>query len=248
MGAITDFIDANPQIALGGAVVGVLVIGGILLKKRSAQSALAATTPTGVTSDLSGLTSDGQGGHIVYVPTQTTFSTDNRTIGADFSNDPQLTTIQTGQIGPIGNTDTTTTNTKTTSATPVATIPTPTTPRPIVPPSPPASSGSAGTGNPPPRATTPPTVAPPTQGKNLYWDQRYTISGGETLSSIAAMRTRWLRANKGFPGSMSITWNDLYAHNTTVINAESAAHNNPIPGGPWNDIFPGEVIVLPDWR
>lgn len=250
MGKIADFVDKNPTLIIGGSGFIILFVGYQLIKKKPAPATSSATTG-GVDTGLSGLATDANGNHVVYIPTQTTFSTVNSTAGA-FSNDPSLTTIS----GPIGNTDSpTSTVTKTTTA-PTTIIPTPYGQPPIVIPvkqpttpvtsSPPASSGSAGTGNPPPRAPVPPTVAPPSKGKNLYWDQRYTIGAGENLSSIAAKRTRWLKMSKGFPGV--ITWNDLYAHNTAVINADSAAHHNPVSGGPWNDVFPTENIVIPDWR
>lgn len=238
MGKIADVVDKNPTLVLGGGVVLILLVGYQLTKKKTPSPAM--TNPNGMSGDLSGLVTDGQGGHVVYVPTQTTFSTTNQNQQGVFaSNDPSLTTI----TGPIG---TTTTNPPSIIASPPTVV--------TGPPGPQGNPGKQGPPGPPPNAgpphkqPPPPIVAPPTRGKNLYWDQRYSVSRGETLSSIALNRTRWLRNNKGFPGSMSISWNDLYAHNTAVINATSAAHHNPIPGGPWNDVFPGENIVIPDWR
>lgn len=99
---------------------------------------------------------------------------------------------------------------------------------------------------PPTHSPPPPQPVPRPTSKSLIWDQRYTIRGGETLSSIASVVTRNCRG-QGMPGSQSVGWHDLYAHNTNTINAESAAHHNPIPGGPWNDIFPGETITVPRW-
>src|SRR5438270_5958084 len=75
----------------------------------------------------------------------------------------------------------------------------------------------------PVRQPPPPTPVPPTRGKGLIWDQRYSIHGGETLSSIAAVITRNLRA-RGMSGSMSVTWHDLYGHNTDLINRTAQAH------------------------
>ena len=109
-----------------------------------------------------------------------------------------------------------------------------------------ATGGTTTPTTPPVHNPPPPQPKPKPTSKSLIWDQRYTIRGGETLSSIATSVTRTCRA-QGMPGSQSVTWGDLYSHNTATINAESAAHHNPIPGGPWNDIFPGETITVPRW-
>ena len=202
----SSFLETHKGIALGGGVILLLVVAGVMMKSK--QSTTPATATTG---DLSGLH-----GGIVYVPTQTSFSTQNIKYGAQVnSNDPNLTSVSGTQTV----TGATTTTTKTTTNT-------------------------GGTSTAP---HTPPVPIPtPVTSKGLKWDTQYTILGGQTLSSIAAQVTRTLRA-AGMPGSMSVTWHDLYAHNTNVINATSAAHHNPIPGGPWNDIFPGEVITIPRW-
>jgi hypothetical protein len=206
--SFTDFVQSHKSLVYGGAIVLILVVAGEFMKK---QTGIPVSTQAG---DLSGL-SNG----IVYVPTQTSFTTEN--IGADFSNDPNLTSIKTGNITTNSPTSTTTTST-------------------------------TQRGSKPPGGEKPPTHKPPVKppvhktAKSLKWEQRYTIRGGETLSSIAASLTRQLRA-QGMPGSMSLTWHDLYSHNTQIINATSAAHHNPIPGGPWNDIFPGEMITVPRW-
>jgi hypothetical protein len=89
-----------------------------------------------------------------------------------------------------------------------------------------------------------PIPPPPTKGKGLIWDARYTIRGGETLSSIAASLTRSLRAT-GMPGSMSLTWHDLYGHNTDLINRTAQAHGFRTDYYNW--IFPGEIITVPRW-
>lgn len=108
------------------------------------------------------------------------------------------------------------------------------------------ATGGNKTPSPPVHSPPPPQPPPRPTNKSLIWDVRYTIRGGETLSSIASVVTRNCRA-QGMPGSQSVTWGDLYSHNTATINADSAAHHNPIPGGPWNDIFPGETITVPRW-
>lgn len=95
----------------------------------------------------------------------------------------------------------------------------------------------------PPRALPPPTPVPVTN-KGLIWDTRRAVLGGETLSSIASQQTRYLRT-KGMPGSMQVTWNDLYAHNTTLISQQAAAHGHTTDV--WNWIFPGETLIVPRW-
>lgn len=220
-GGVFEFVQAHPGIAIGGGVVLLLLIGGSILKTKQP----ATTNPNAPLGDLSGL----QNG-IVYVPTQTSFITNNKS-GVFASNDPTLTTITTGPVNsPTSTSTTTTTNNPVYRGHPIPG------PKPVPTPAPP----------PPPRNPPPPQPQPPVKAKGLIWDQRHTILGGETLSGIAATLTRQLRA-QGMPGSQSITWQDLYAHNTAVINATSAAHHNPIPGGPWNDIFPGELISTPRW-
>lgn len=96
---------------------------------------------------------------------------------------------------------------------------------------PPPSTGGSGGGTPPPR-------------KGLIWDKRYTVRGGETLSSIAVTVTRQCR-QQGMPGSMSVTWHDLYAHNTTIVQkyAQQHGHNTNY----WNWVFPGEILTIPHW-
>lgn len=192
---VLTWIEEHPSISLaGGIILLVLLVAAISRNKAS-----ATTNPNGL-AGTNGL----QNGNIVYVPTQTSFTTINR-----------------------GNTSTQTSTTTTTVN-----------PGPVASPQPPTSG--------PIKAPGPPQPKPPTTGKSLIWDQHHTITGGETLTSIAASLTRSLRA-QGMPGSQSVSWHDLYAHNTGVINATSAAHHNPIPGGPWNDVFPGETIIVPRW-
>jgi hypothetical protein len=190
-----SWIEDHPSLSLaGGVILLVLLVAAVSRSKSS-----ATTNPNGLSGAPNGL----QNGNLVYVPTQTTFTTINK-----------------------GNTSTSTTTT-TVNPGPVASPPPPPVANPI-------------------KAPGPPQPNPPATGKGLKWDQHHTIAGGETLTSIAASLTRSLRA-AGMPGSQSVTWHDLYSHNTGVINATSAAHHNPIPGGPWNDVFPGESIIVPRW-
>lgn len=198
---------------------GLVIGGGVVLVLVLAGAYMSSKNKTTPTTTATGDLSGLTNG-VVYVPTSTSFSTTNERYGA-FSNDPNLKTVTNS-----GNTTTTTTKTIN--------------PPPTVPPV--HTGGGSDGGHVPP----PPVPPPPTKGKGLIWDSGYVISGGETLSSIASKITFQLR-QQGMPGSMSVTWHDLYAHNTNVINSTSAAHHNPIPGGPWNDIFPGERITVPRW-
>lgn len=242
-GSFFTFLEAHPTVAVG-AVLGILIVGGMLISKKQQ----ASTTPNADTSGLPGLTN----GNIVYVPTSTNFTTVNR--GSNFGNTTNNVSkasdggiIQNAVGTPSSNTGTssnTTTSPQGTIQQAVQRITQQT-----------VSSGSTTQTNSsvqtnvntvPGKAPPPPQPKPPQTSKGLIWDQRHTITGGETLSGIAASLTRSLRA-AGMPGSMSVGWPDLYAHNTAVINATAAAHHNPIPGGPWNDIFPGEVITVPRW-
>lgn len=197
------FLETHKGIAIGGGVILLLVIAGIMM--RSKQKTLPVTA-TGGAPDLSGLT-----GGKVYVPSQTTFSTQNIKYGP-LSNDPNLTSATLRDAF----------NTTSTSNVP------------------PSSIG----GQPDPRPLPPVPAPPPTAGKGLIWDTRRTVLGGETLSSIAAGQTRYLRS-KGMPGSMMITWHDLYAHNTDVIARAAQAHG--YTSDVWNWIFPGEILTVPRW-
>jgi LysM repeat protein len=76
-----------------------------------------------------------------------------------------------------------------------------------------------------------PKPAPKPTPKPVGWTKTYTIKSGDTLSAIAAR--------------LGTTWEQLYQHNENTINQISNAHGNPIPGGAWNNIFPGETIYIP---
>lgn len=195
----STFLETHKGIALGGGVILLLVVVGIAM--RSKQSTLPATA----TADLSGLS-----GGKIYVPTSTSFSTQNIKYGPQInSNDPLLTAVSGSQT-ITGPTTTTTTY-------------------------PPAQ---------PPTRTPPPPTPVPITNKGLIWDTRRVVLGGETLSSIASQQTRYLRT-KGMPGSMSITWNDLMAHNMSVITKYANMHGHMQNVQDW--IFPGETLIVPRW-
>lgn len=59
----------------------------------------------------------------------------------------------------------------------------------------------------------------------------YTVVAGDTLARIAERN--------------HTTWQSLYQLNKGVIDKIASQHGNPVPGGPWNNIFPQEVIKIP---
>jgi len=223
--SIGTYVEEHPALSFGIAFVGALVIWTVFSKKHGAAGSTA--------SDLSGVATDASGNRVVYVPTQTSFSTSN--IGADFSNDPNLQNIQTGAIvtnSPISASQQTSTSTTTVNpprqAPPPIIITKPSPPPPI---------------EPPPAKLPAPAPAP---HYAIQWNWLYTVQSGDTLSKIAG----WLTDNAhraGMPNNMAITWQMIYGYNKAVIDSTSAAHGNPIPGGPWNNIFPGEKISLAGW-
>jgi hypothetical protein len=206
------WIQDHPDLALAGGVVGVLLVAGSIFKAKTGVPGTA-----GATQDLSGLKNG-----IVYVPTQTTFQTINRTQSGVFaSNDPALTSVTAGPV----NSPTTTTTTGG--------------PGPAGPPGTPGPAGPPG-----PRQPPPPKPNPPPTTRHLIWDQGYTIVGGDTLSAIAARLTPKLRA-QGMPGSMSLTWTDLWQHNQGVVTKYANMHGHY--RNVWDWVFPGERITVPRW-
>ena len=219
MASMEDFVSTHKGLVIGGGLIAILVIGGKFL---SAKSPSTSSTTSG---DLSGL----QNGNLVYVPTQTSFTTENQS-GIFASNDPTLQSItNSGPFGSPTTTTTTTTNKGGVTGRPIIVNPPPPVTRPPV------------TRQPPP-----PVPHPTTPGKSIKWNVGYTVVGGDTLSGIASKQTRQMR-NAGMPGSMSISWHDIYSNNQSIIDSTSKAHGNPIPGGAWNNIFPGEHLTLPSW-
>lgn len=251
-GGIGEFIAEHPAIAVGGVVV-VLFAGYMLLNKGKTASQPSANTAQGqaTMTDLTGLSTDAQGNHVVYVPTTTTFTTNNRITGSNV-NSPNSTTATSSVNAPsatsVTSTPSTTVNAPTTTTVTVSnTVPPTPVPVPTPAPPPPSTTPSSNT---PGRTGTP---APTPQHKGgLVWDQHYTIRGGDTLSGIAANLTNSLR-RAGMPTSLSVTYNDIYAHNTVTINKYAQQHGTPIknPAFPTpaaiNNIFPGEIIVVPRW-
>jgi hypothetical protein len=237
-GGIGSFVRDHPALSFGIAFVGALVLWTIFSKKQS--------TGVSTAQDLAGVT-DASGQRVVYVPTQTTFSTSN--IGADYSNDPNLTTISNSPVvsnSPITVSKVTTPAPVVVTAPPpvIITKPAPPPPKPLPSPTPPPPSGGTGTGGVHPVKSPPP---PPPVVKGVKWASIYIVLGGDTLSGIAQKITNQLRA-AGAPSSTVVTYQQIYNYNKAVIDGTSKAHGNPIPGGPMNNIFPGEKIVVPVWK
>ena len=84
-------------------------------------------------------------------------------------------------------------------------------------------------GNPVDRHPFPPQHEPPPPPPPRHI--AYTIVHGDTLGNIGA--------------KYHTTATALYGANKTTIDRTAAAHGNPIPGGAINNIFPGEVIYIP---
>lgn len=183
----------------------------------------------------SGLINPYTGQAVAYVPTGTNFTTNN--VGAQINGTPGNVTVNaTNSITP--NSPTTINQTR------------------FVAPTPPIAPATPVVNNPAPLPTTPtvvasptpvmqPAVTPPPQ-KSMLWSGSYTVRGGDTLSGIASMVTNNLRA-QGAPTTSVVTYQQIYSNNQGVIDSTAKAHGNPIPGGPWNNIFPGETIRIPTW-
>lgn len=231
-GGIGSFVSEHPALSFGIAFVGALVLWTVFTKKQS--------TGVSTAQDLSGVGTDASGQRVVYVPTQTTFSTSN--IGADYSNDPNLTTISNSPV--VSNSPISVTNNV---APPPVIISKPTPPPPVQappPPRPPGSTGGTDTGGPHPIKAPPPPAT--TKKWQIFWNYPYVVGPGDTLSKIAANITDAAH-RAGMPNNMAITWQMIYNYNKSIIDSTAAAHGNPIPGGPANNIFPGEKIWLAGW-
>jgi hypothetical protein len=224
-----SFIKEHPTLMIGGGIVAVLLVGAAYFNKQKAGASAGQ-------QDLSGLGTDGAGGRLVYVPTSTNFTTEN--VGADFSNNPMLESIVTGAITTNSQITKSTASSVVTNNPPVVRD-VPPTPPPAVPP--PVVQMPTG-GTPPVKAPPP----PPPPKKGIVWNYPYTIRGGDTLSAIANNITNAARA-AGAPSNTVITWQMIYDYNKGTIDRWSNDRGNPIPGGPWNNIFPGEQIWLATW-
>lgn len=191
-------------------------VGGYLLFGRKNKPKTPASTTTSGPVDINGNPQPV----VEYVPT-TGDSYTNVNYSTDSNN---VTNSSTSNSNNSTNTNTTTT----TNPPPIIIPPMPPT-RPPLPPIPIPHPPIPGPPPPPPPAKPPtpiPTPQPPRPATHSY-----TVVRGDTLSGIASRN--------------NTTWQVLYNLNKGVIDSTSAAHGNPIPGGPWNNIFPGESLQLP---
>jgi LysM domain len=87
------------------------------------------------------------------------------------------------------------------------------------------------TGPPPHQGPQPRPIIKPPVPKAGSWTCRYTVVEGDELGTIASR--------------YNTTWPAIYGHNTGTINAVAGLMHEIIPGGPWNNIRPGEVLFVP---
>lgn len=185
-------IDEHPEASLAVLALGAVVVGGVLLKKNAHTA--TGTANGGVVP--SGLAKDANGNPIVYVPTSTSFSTQN--IGAQFSNDPSLQSVTTGAI--------TTNSPVTVSAGPVTVQSTP---------KPPTANPIPTQPHPAPHQPAP---APPAR-YGLQWGARHSVTSDDTnhgsgaLAYIAANSTTIMHTQQHAPSSASISAADIVKHN-----------------------------------
>lgn len=247
--AFVAYIEAHPLIVVGGVVVAGLLLGSVLHKAPATPPAVATgpvvpgTYNNGINpmtgqpyTNINQLINPATGLPTMYVPTSTNFTTNN--VGAQFSNNPALSSVQvqaTNSITPLG------------SQSPIVRVISPVAPiapaKPIVNNPAPLPSTPVVVASPTP-ISQPPVQAPPQ--KAMQWSGSYTVRGGDTLSGIAAQVTNSLRS-MGAPPTTAVTYQMIYSNNQGVINSTAQAHGNPIPGGPQNNIFPGEVLRVPVW-
>ena len=198
-------------------VGGVFVVGYFILGRKNNKNA-PTTSTSGVTS--------ANGQPVQYVPT-TGDSYTNINYNQN-SNSNNTTNIPASPMPPMPPSHGPLPTTKPPSGIgPVPPTPSPTpVPVPILPsPVPPPP--------PPPPTPKPPTPMPlPPAHPPISATKSYTIVRGDTLSGIASR--------------FHTTWPVLYNMNKGVIDSTSAAHGDPIPGGAYNNIFPGEVIQVPN--
>lgn len=196
---------------------GVFLGAYILFGRKQKQ---AATTSTNVLAGQS--TQNGANGQPVveYLPTTGDSYTNVNYTSQVNSNNPSINNSHTSDQTTNNNTTGSVVNspggTVNPTPPPAAPLPQP----PTVPPPTPVVQ--------PPHPPQPPSNPAPPPANPF---KQYTIVHGDTLSAIA--------------GRFHTTWQNLYNINKGVVDQWAAAHNSPIPGGPWNNIFPGEQIQVP---
>lgn len=240
---LEDFIRQHMVLVVAGVVIGGLLLSRLVNKSGGNSGTGTATTTSPKLVDNSGLTysfdpttgtyRQTNGTPVAYIPTSNNYTTNN--VGAQFANDPALSSVtvqasnniipapqvRTFQQAPVVPTNS-----------PVITNPAPVPVPPVVAAPTPVSQ--------------PPVTPPPSISKTMQWNGTYTVRGGDTLGAIAGMVTNNLRAS-GAPSSVTVSYDQIYAMNKGTIDSTANAHGNPVPGGPWNNIFPGEVLKIPTW-
>lgn len=226
-GGVLAFLENNPTITIGGAIVVVLLFGALLLRKANATG-----TGTSTTSNLSGLGVDANGNPVVFVPTSTEFYTDN-SVAATSAPGAPATIGNIGSPAPVSTTTTTNTTTTNPPGFPHQGGKPPVSP----------GHGGTGTGGTHPKKSPPP---PPTHkpAKSIHWTKGHHVGSGETLSSIAAQDQNAVRS-QGLK-SFVVTWQQIYQHNKTTIDNKAKAMHGKAPY--YNDLYPGELIVVPEYR
>lgn len=197
-----------------------LIIGGafILAYMFIGRKNKQATNPTANANNLLGSQGNSANPLIEYVPTTgDSYSNINYTDSTTTNNRNVTTTNSNNSTSTVNS------NNPVTTPPPPPFIPPPV----LFPPRPPVNNPPPPP--PPPTQPTPPPPPPPPPPKPAT--KTYTVVSGDTLSGIA--------------GRFGTTWPILYNMNKGTIDQTSAQHGNPIPGGSWNNIFPGEVLQVP---
>jgi len=96
-----------------------------------------------------------------------------------------------------------------------------------------------------PTPITPRPIPKPVYAGRRIWDVRYTVRRGDTLTGIAAGANATLHMQGS--GNNGVTMDELYTHSKATIDADAQAHGYPISRDPRDNIFPGEIIILPRW-
>jgi hypothetical protein len=205
-GGISGWLERNPTLALGAVIIFVLLIGATLLRHKAASATASAATQ----GNLSGLGTDTGGNPIVYVPTQTAFTTYNATDASQTVTDTGSGSVTTGSTS-AGNT----------TQPPVTVIP-PVVVPPVVPPTPTQPPVLPHPVDPPRK----PPVQPPWK-VSMQWNQRYSTRG-QSLNLIAEHATGAMNAEAGklhINNRFTVTGQQIYNNNKTTIDTFFAAHH-----------------------
>jgi hypothetical protein len=67
--------------------------------------------------------------------------------------------------------------------------------------------------------------------KKRLWNATYQVTGGDSIYTVAAR--------------FNCTWHEIYTVNQGIIDTTAYAFGKAIPGGPWENLYPGEVLIVP---